>query len=157
MLFRSINKELFPDMEGFLKQVHNLGCDVFFNDHARPAPGTDNLLDKEEVEFRNHNLVLLMQMGVDYWYYDRNWGVQLNQLTPEYSRFATGMYVYTWITREYYDSLVENNAVEEYARRTLLQANVDGCYNGSYVYASDLTAHRYAIQWTGDTGTDASW
>ena len=152
-----INKELFPDMEDFLKQVHDLGCDVFFNDHARPAPGTDNLLDKEEVEFRNHNLVLLMQMGVDYWYYDRNWGVQLNQLTPEYSRFATGMYVYTWITREYYDSLVENNAVEEYARRTLLQANVDGCFNGSYVYASDLTAHRYAIQWTGDTGTDASW
>ena len=152
-----INKDLFPDMEGFLKQVHELGCDVFFNDHARPAPGTSNLLDKEEVEFRNHNLVLLMQMGVDYWYYDRNWGVQLNQLTPEYSRFATGMYVYTWITREYYDSLVENNAVEEYARRTLLQANVDGCYNGSYVYASDLTAHRYAIQWTGDTGTDASW
>ncbi len=152
-----INEELFPDMKAFLEEAHSLGVNIFFNDHAKPVDGTHNLLDKEEVEYRNNNLVLLLSLGVDYWYYDRNWGVQLNQIVPEYSRFVSGMYAFTWITREYYDNLAKNGEVEEYARRTMLQANVDGCFNGSYVYASDLTAHRYSIQWTGDTNTDANW
>ncbi len=149
-----INTELFPDMKGFLQQAHEKGLNILFNDHPEPKSGTTNLLDKDEVAYRNENLLELMKLGVDYWYFDRNWSVALNRIHPAYSRYATGMYAYHWITSKYYEDLAKDG---EYARRTMMQANVDGCFNGSWVYASDISAHRYAIQWTGDTGTDESW
>lgn len=148
-----INTDLFPDMEGFLEKAHEMGVNICFNDHPQPVAGTDNLLDPEEVAYRNENLVMLLSLGVDYWWYDRNWSVSLNPISDDVSRYATGMYAYQWITREYYDSLVEQGAVEEFARRALIMGNVDGCENGGYGYASDLSAHRYSIQWTGDVST----
>ncbi len=149
-----INTELFPDMERFLDEAHKLGVDICFNDHPEPVKGTGNLLDQNEVAYRNEKLTMLLAMGVDYWWYDRNWSVALNQIAPEYSRYATGMYAYQWITREYLESIPDLNG---YAKRALIMANVDGCNNGSYTYASDLSAHRYSIQWTGDIGAQGDW
>lgn len=152
-----INTDLFPDMEDFLKKAHERGVNICFNDHPQPVAGTGNLLDSEEVAYRNENLIMLLSLGVDYWWYDRNWSVALNPISDDVSRYATGMYAYQWITQEYYDSLVEQGAVEEFARRALIMGNVDGCENGGYGYASDLSAHRYSIQWTGDTKTGENW
>ncbi len=149
-----INTELFPDMERFLDEAHKLGVDICFNDHPEPVKGTGNLLDQNEVAYRNEKLTMLLAMGVDYWWYDRNWSVALNQIAPDYSRYATGMYAYQWITREYLESIPDLNG---YAKRALIMANVDGCNNGSYTYASDLSAHRYSIQWTGDIGAQGDW
>ena len=152
-----INTELFPDMEQFLRDAHALGANICFNDHPEPVSGTDNLLDKSEVAYRNEKLTMLLALGVDYWWYDRNWSVALNQIDGEHSRYATGMYAYQWISEKYYESLVEEGKVEEYARRAIIMSNVDGCNNGSYTYASDLSAHRYSIQWTGDIGAKGNW
>ncbi len=149
-----INTKLFPDMAAFLNKAHELGVNICFNDHPQPVNGTSNLLDKAEVEYRNEMLKNLLELGVDYWWYDRNWSVSLNKIDDEYSRYATGMYAYYEITKDYYESIAESG---EAAKRPLIMSNVDGCNNGSYVYPSDLSAHRYSVQWTGDIGSIDRW
>ena len=142
-----INERLFPDMAEFLKQCEELGVDICFNDHPEPVKGTGSLLDKEEVEYRGEKLTLLLSLGLDYWWYDRNWSVSLNPINNGYSVYALGMYAYQWITQDYYESIADIN---EYARRGLIMGNVDGCLHGEWKYASDISAHRNSIQWTGD-------
>lgn len=148
-----INEELFPDMAAFLEEVHEMGINVMFNDHPEPVSGTTNGLDKEEVEYRNENLTLILSLGLDYWWYDRNWTVVLNSCDPDISVYAFGMYAYNWITSDYLDSMTDEE-LTEYAERALIMGNVDGCLHGKWNYASDLSAHRYSIQWTGDIGTN---
>ena len=146
-----INTESFPDMEAFLEQAHAKGVKICFNDHPEPVKGTNNILDKNEVNYRNEKLTLLLAMGVDYWWYDRNWGVTVNTIDDTHSRMAAGMYAYQWITQKYLESITD---IGEYAQRTLIKANSDGIEHGSNIYASDLIGHRYAINWTGDTYSD---
>ncbi len=148
-----INETLFPDMADFLKKCHELGVSVVFNDHPIPVEGTGNLLDKEEIEYRKKSLTCFLALGVDYWWYDRNWEACLNQIDPDISVYATGMYAFQFITQEYYESITD---VDEYARRALIMGNVDGLVNGKWMYASDVSAHRYSIQWTGDIGTGSN-
>ncbi len=149
-----INETLFPDMAKFLDDCHKLGVSVMFNDHPIPVTGTGNLLDTAEVEYRKQNLTCFLALGVDYWWYDRNWDACLNPIDPDISVYATGMYAFQFITRDYYESITD---VGEYAKRALIMGNVDGLVNGKWMYASDVSAHRYSIQWTGDinSGSDA--
>ena len=63
-----INTDLFPNMEEFLKQAHEKGANICFNDHPEPVKGTSNILDNAEVNYRNEKLTLLLAMGVDYWW-----------------------------------------------------------------------------------------
>ena len=147
-----INDTLFPDMKKFLQDCEDLGIDICFNDHPEPVtPG--NILDKEEVEYRNEQLTLVLSLGLDYWWYDRNWSVCLNPVDPDISVFAFGMYAYQWITQDYRESITDLN---EFAERSLIMGNVDGCLHGKWNYASDISAHRYSIQWTGDIGADTT-
>ena len=143
-----INTDLFPDMAQFLKDCEDLGVEICFNDHPQPVEGTLNGLEGEEVDYRNEHLTLLLSLGVDYWWYDRNWSVALNSCDPEISVYAFGMYAYHWITEDYFNSIAD---IREYAQRAVIMGNVDGVMNGEWRYASDLAAHRYSIQWTGDT------
>ncbi len=150
----TINKKLFPDMAAFLEDAHELGVKIYFNDHPEPAKGTDSLLDEDEIEYRSENLTLLLSLGLDYWWYDRNWSVALKPLDSGISIYASGMYAFQWITEEYYESIVDD--IDEYARRSLIMANVDGIMNGVLEYAPEIAAHKYTLQWTGDIGTLAS-
>lgn len=145
-----VNKKLFPDMADFLKKAHEMGVSIVFNDHPEPEKGTNNLLDEKEVEFRNNNLKLILSLGLDYWWYDRNWSVSLKPIDNDISIYASGMYAFQWITEDYYNSITDIN---EYARRALIMANVDGIWNGTMTNPSDLSAHRFTLQWTGDIGT----
>ena len=146
-----INTDLFPNIAEFLQDCHDLGVNVCFNDHPDPQPGTENSLDKEEVQFRKEHLTLLLSLGVDYWWYDRNWTTALKPIDEELSVYAFGMYAYNWITDEYLQSVKDLNG---YAERALMMANIDGCQHGVWTYASDIVAHRYSIQWTGDIHAD---
>ena len=148
-----INEALFPDMKAFLEECEELGVDVCFNDHPEPVKGTTNGLDKAEVDYRNQELTLVLSLGLDYWWYDRNWHVCLNSADPDISVFAFGMYAYQWITKDYRESITDLN---EFAERSLIMGNVDGCLHGKWNYASDISAHRYSIQWTGDIGADST-
>ncbi len=147
-----INDALFPNMASFLEQAHQMGVNITFNDHPEPVKGTTNGLDQDEVNYRNENLTLLLSLGLDYWWYDRNWSVALNKFDSDVSVFAFGMYCYQWITKDYYESITD---IYEYAERALIMANVDGCLHGKWNYASDISAHRYSIQWTGDIGSNS--
>ncbi len=146
-----INTDLFPNMAEFLQDCHDLGVNVCFNDHPDPQPGTENSLDKNEVQFRKEHLTLLLSLGVDYWWYDRNWTTALKPIDEELSVYAFGMYAYNWVTDEYLQSVKDLNG---YAERALMMSNIDGCQHGVWTYASDIVAHRYSIQWTGDIHAD---
>lgn len=148
-----VNTELFPNMTKFLEECHKLNINIMFNDHPQPVPGTGNVLDYDEVQYRNQKLTMILSMGLDYWWYDRNWSVALNKADPDISVYAFGMYAYQFVTNEYLESITD---IGEYAKRALIMGNVDGCLHGKWTYASDLSAHRYSIQWTGDINTDTT-
>lgn len=147
-----INTSLFPDMAGFLAECEEMGIDICFNDHPEPVIGTTNGLDKSEVAYRGDKLTLILSLGIDYWWYDRNWSVSLNSCDPDISAYAFGMYSYQFITEEYRESVTD---WDEFAKRSLIMANVDGVLHGKWYYASDISAHRYSIQWTGDIGANS--
>ena len=149
----TINEKLFPNMADFLEKAHAEGVTIYFNDHPEPAAGTGSLLDEKEIEYRTKNLKLLLSLGLDYWWYDRNWSVALKPAATGLSIYTTGMYAFQWITEDYYAEIAED--LQNYARRGLIMGNVDGVNNGVITYAPELAAHRYSIQWTGDINTDA--
>lgn len=148
----TINRKLFPNMKNFLSDVHDMGISVVFNDHPEPTWGTTNLLDKSEMLIRNYNLKKILNTGLDYWWYDRNWWTSLEPIHDDLSIYTTGMYAYREITNDYYTSVAKK---DEYSRRPLIMANVDGIDNGTQNYASELAAHRYTLQWTGDIGASS--
>lgn len=145
----TINKKLFPNMADFLEKAHDLGVSIMFNDHPEPKKDTDSLIDNDEVEYRNKNLKLILSLGLDIWWYDRNWGVALNEIKDGMSIYASGMYAYQWITEDYYNSITD---IDEFARRALIMGNVDGILHGEVQYAPEISSHKYSIQWTGDIG-----
>ena len=148
-----IDEDLFPDMAQFLEKAHQMGVNVIFNDHPEPVEGTTNGLDKDEIEYRSDNLKLILSLGLDMWWYDRNWHTALNSPDQDLSVFAWGMYAFQFIENEYYEELSQSE-LQDYARRAIIMGNVDGCLHGNWKYASDLSSHRYTIQWTGDIGVD---
>ena len=148
-----IDKDLFPNMSEFMDKAHEMGVNIIFNDHPEPTTGNSNGLEKDEIEFRSDNLKLILSYGLDMWWYDRNWHTALNSADRDLSVFAWGMYAFQFIENEYYQELSEEE-LEDYARRAIIMGNVDGCLHGNWKYASDLSAHRYSIQWTGDIGVD---
>ena len=147
-----INTDLFPNMARFLEKAHEAGVSVYFNDHPEPYKGTKSLLDEKEIDYRTKNLKLLLSLGLDYWWYDRNWSVALKPITDGLSIYTTGMYAFQWITEDYYESIVDD--LQTYARRGLIMGNVDGINNGVLTHAPELASHRYSLQWTGDINTD---
>ncbi len=112
-----INTKDFPNMEAFLKQAHELGVNIVFNDHPEPAKGTTSLLDKNEIEYRSKNLKLILSLGLDAWWYDRNWSTALNPIHNDLSIYTTGAYAFHFITEEYYESI--KGDIDSYARRHL--------------------------------------
>ena len=153
----TISRTHFPTFELFAKKAHKEGVSLVFNDHPEPTLNNTNLLEPYEIFYRSSNLQRLLSKGLDYWWYDRNWWTTVNPVDEGLSRYVTGMYAYQWITREYYgnDAKCLLQSGDSYARRPLIMANVDGINNGTYEYPSELAAHRYTLQWTGDIGTSA--
>ncbi len=128
--------DLFPDMEGFIQEAHDKNLRVTFNDHPEPQ---GDCLDKVEVEYRNEGLRSKFDIGMDFWWFDRNWHTSL--LPPAgINKEVFGMYIFHWITQDYYKN-----------RRPFLMANFDGIDNGIINRPPNIAAHRYNLQWTGDT------
>jgi len=132
------NLKLFPDMGEFLGKAHQLGVRVGFNDH--PKPVADLALDPAEMQFRFDNLGRWLRLGVDFWWFDRNWEVSLAEPLPGLRKEVWGMRVFHDTTLAFHPD-----------RRPLIMANVDGVDNGHLNRPSDMAAHRFPFQWTGDT------
>ncbi len=138
-----INETLFPDMQRFLSRAHEKNVSVMFNDHPEPTKdeggANNNVLAPQEVRYRFDNLTRLLNMGLDTWWYDRNWSVTV-QAPQGYSNEVMGMAVYANAVRSVYPD-----------RRLLMMSNVDDINDGIFQHDGNIAAHRYSIQWTGDT------
>ena len=132
------NPQYFPDMERFLRAAHEKRVRVMFNDH--PEPRGKTALCPEELRHRFDGLAGLLEKGLDVWWYDRNWSVGLTEPGQGLRREVWGMRLYHDITR----------AVRP-GQRPLIMANVDGIDSGKRNRPPNVAAHRYPIQWTGDT------
>ena len=133
-----VNTRRFPKFQAFLEQAHALGVRVGLNDH--PKAMTQNALDPQEMEYRSSNLARFLYLGLDFWWFDRNWDVCLTGPLPVLCKEVWGMQVFRDMTHK---------AVPD--RRPLIMANVDGIDDGIYLWPPDLASHRFPFQWTGDT------
>lgn len=137
-----VNTRLFPRIELFFQRAHLRNVLVMFNDHPEPTTtdGSENhALSPTEVAYRSENLQRLLRLGLDGWWYDRNWTKTI--IPPDgFTHEVIGMALYADAFRAAYPN-----------RRLFLLSNVDGVVNGVSTGPSNIAAHRYSIQWTGDT------
>ncbi len=137
-----INTKLIPDMAQLTREAHARGVRIMLNDH--PEPHHPVALSPEELSYRYRGLTSLLELGVDYWWFDRNWHTALGAPVPGLSKEVWGMRLYHDIT--------EAHRPDD---RVLVMSNVEGIDNGHLNAPSSPAAHRFPIWWTGDTR--ATW
>ena len=126
-----VNTRDFPDMQAFLAKVHERHVKAAFNDH--PEPRGMKTLDPELLRYREDNLTRLTEMGLDLWWFDRNWA----DIIPGPVK---GIETAVWGQCLYYDILRRHYPGE---RTTILSMRTD-----------HPAAHRYPLWWTGDIHSD---
>ena len=145
-----INTKLFPDMGRFLAAAHDKSTHIIFNDHPEPTTTGDvqnHVLHPTEVSYRQQNLTNILKLGLDGWWYDRNWWTTV--VPPDgFTHEVMGMATYAAAQKAVYPE-----------DRLFMMSNVDGINNGNRTGSSNIAAHRYGIQWTGDTygGQETIW
>jgi len=137
----NINTELFPGMRYFAEKVHEEDVFLFINDH--PEAIGDTAIEPKELQYRYDNLTRLLDMGIDAWWYDRNWHAHLKSPLPGISEEVWGMRLYSDIIKRFRPQ-----------QRPLILANVDGIDHGKWSQPSHPAAHRFPIWWTGDTKSE---
>lgn len=145
-----INTKLFPDMKRFLDFAHAHGVEIMFNDHPEPVEGA-HVFEPKEIAYREEKLQSLMELGLDTWWYDRNWGTHLVSPTEDVRWEAFGLYLFEDITKHFYQ---KQSGSKEIYRRPVIMGNVVNVVNGSYQSITDTASHRYSVQWTGDVPSD---
>lgn len=138
-----VNTELFRDMKSFITSAHRLNVNIVMNDHVRDC--SDSLLSSNQLTWFGENLTEKLNMGLDSWWYDRNWQYFLNSPFKEYSGDLLGQAMYMYFT----DKANGNN-------RTMLLSNIYWDYSGTLTGKPNLAAHRFSIQWTGDIKSELS-
>lgn len=141
-----INTKLFPNLKRFLRFAHKHNVEVMFNDHPEPFDGK-HVFNSKEIAYREKHLQALHKLGVDTWWYDRNWNTSLISPTANVRHETLGMYLFQEITKHYYQKVAQRTDIY---RRPVIMGNVVNVINGSYVQITDSASHRYSIQWTGD-------
>ena len=138
-----IDKGNFPDMEGFVDWAHKNGVMVLFNDHTHKTD--KQALDPEELKYHTENLTNILKLGVDGWWYDRNWGYTLHSPYADSITFTT------------FGEILYNDILASYAstKRLFLLSNADWVRHGHVENAPSVIGHRYGIQWTGDITSEA--
>ncbi len=144
-----INTKLFPDMKGFFDYAHKNNVEITFNDHPEPQDGASDLFDPKEIEFRENKLQGIMSLGLDNWWYDRNWKTALKSPVKAVTPETFGTYLFADITKNFYKNQKGDDKIY---RRPVLMCNVNDVHNGTYLKIRDTASHRYSIQWTGDIG-----
>lgn len=147
-----INKKLFPNLSRFFHFAHQQNVEVIMNDHPNPCGKKLNVFSKEEMEFRKNNLQRLFIMGLDSWWYDRNWCCALNGVSKRIPVESLGRYIYHDVTRDFYQSLVLD---PEIYVRPVAMSNITEIRNGNYQGILDSKSHIYPYQWSGDIDVDS--
>ena len=137
------NTDLFPNMEEFLKNANDKGLLILFNDHTHK---TDLLItNPSELKWQSAGIRSLMKIGLNGWWYDRNWSFSVKCPYKDI-RFSTiGQVLYYDTMRAFH----RDNA-KGAAKRVLMLSNVDWQKHGHITNDPSLIGHRYGVQWTGD-------
>ena len=137
-----LNTTSFPDMRGFLTKAKAAGVLTIFNDHVHKT--NRQALDPVELKYFTENLQNILKLGLDGWWYDRNWSYNFN--SP-----------YTGIVASTFGKVVYNDILKDYAgdKRVFLMANAEWVLNGKINYRTSIIGHRYGIQWSGDITSEA--
>lgn len=146
-----IDTVLFPNMKNVFDYAHKRNISIMFNDHPEPVKKVHNVFDYEEVRFRESNLTKLLELGLDTWWYDRNWSTKLISPTKRIEPETLGLYLFNSVTKNHYQ-----NKEGKYYTRPDIMGNVNNILNGNYFKINDSASHRYSIQWTGDISEDES-
>ena len=148
----NVDTRYFPDMPRFIRSAHDKNVQIMFNDHPEPVyvgSSRAHSLHPEEIAYRTESLRSIFEMGLDVWWYDRNWSTVLISPLPGVPKESFGMYLYQEITANWWeDQRVKNG--DDYARRPLIMGNVDGIDNGAFNRPPNLASHRFTHSWTGD-------
>lgn len=142
-----IDTDLFPDMSRFFDFAHKHNVEIMFNDHPEPVKGAKHVFEKEEVAFREEKLQGILNMGLDYWWYDRNWSTHLISPTKKIKQETFGDYLFADITKHEFQKEARSSKVY---KRPIIMCNVNNVINGTYEKIYDSASHRFSIQWTGD-------
>ncbi len=134
-----INTFYFPDMENFLSQMHERNIQVAFNDHVRNYGGS--LLSAEQLNWFNENLTDILELGLDTWWYDRNWHYALKSPFAQINGDMLGQMMYQSIMQKYNAPL---------NRRTVMLSNYYSDVHSRLTLPSYIGTHRYSVQWSGD-------
>jgi hypothetical protein len=137
----AVNTDLFPNMSDFIAEAHKRGVRLMFNDHPEPV-GT-GAVDPKELNYRWSGLTKLLGMGMDVWWYDRNWGTHIQTPAPGLPLEVWGMRLYTEMTQRFRPNL-----------RPVIMSNVWGINSGYRFSPTHPAAHRYPVWWTGDTSPE---
>ena len=138
-------------MKRFLDFAHAHGVEVMFNDHPEPVDGKQ-VFAPEEIAYREKNLQAIMNLGLDIWWYDRNWGIKLVSPSKNLPYETCGLYLFEDITRNFWQRQAGSKDIY---RRPVIMGNAVDVSTGSYLGIKDSASHRYSIQWTGDVGSEA--
>lgn len=149
-----VDTTLFPDMKGFIDKCHDQNINLMFNDHPEPAAGSTSLLDPIDVNYRESNLKKYLEMGVDYWWYDRNWWTTVHSPFPDEIKNETlGSYLYWDITNRTFQEMAGSDGIYT---RPIIMSNYDEISNGTFKQTSNTAFHRFSINWTGDINSSTS-
>lgn len=148
-----VNTDLFPDMKRFIEYAHSKNVEIMFNDHPEPVEDTESLLDVREVTYREEKMQSIMEMGLDTWWYDRNWHTKLKSPTKAIEPETWGFHAFHDITENFFKKQVTDG--EAYTRPVMM-GNVNNIEHGRYKAIYDSASHRYSVQWTGDILSDTA-
>ena len=137
-----LNTTSFPDMRDFLAKAKAAGVLTIFNDHVHKT--NNHALNPTEVKYFTENLQNILKMGLDGWWYDRNW----------HNNFKSP---YAGIVASTFGKVVYNDILKDYAgdKRIFLLVNAEWVLNGKINYRTSIIGHRYGIQWSGDITSEA--
>lgn len=122
-----IETKLFPDMKKFLEDAHSRNVKIMFNDH--PQPNGMKPLEPKMLKFRYDNLTKFLGMGLDFWWFDRNWQDII-------SGPIDGIDTEVWGQKLYFDAHSTFHPEE----RPLIMS----------MRSIHPASHRFPIWWTGD-------
>lgn len=148
-----VNENLFPNISNFYHFAHNNGIEVIMNDHPLPVNRKVNVLSNEEIAYRKEQLTKFFVLGLDSWWYDRNWIVSLKSISKRIPVESLARYAYHDITKQFYQGLVLDPEVYV---RPVTMSNITEIRNGNYVSLLDSRSHIYPFQWSGDIAPDSS-